>query len=114
VNEQPVDLTSLAAAADPDHWDAVIRKTLIELDDTLEERAQSADLFDHLAVWSRPALATAALMSVLAIPFIVSDYRAIDPGTGADGMATVTRIWSTGGPKPNGAQLGGVLERTQP
>ena len=114
MSDQPLDLSSLAAASEPAHWDAVIRETLLELDDTLTQRAQTADMFDHLVLWSRPALAVAALLSVLAIPFIINDRRVVDPGTGADGMAAMTRIWASGGPKPNGAQLGGVLERTNP
>jgi hypothetical protein len=112
MSDRPFDMSKLAADADPAHWDAFMRRTLDRVDGIMAERVPAIGVFDQLALWSRPALVLAAAVILLLLPILVRNEIKVTPGP--NGMATISRIWATGGPAPTGAVLGGVVERKQP
>jgi hypothetical protein len=113
MKNERVDLSSLAARSDARHWDDVVNATMRRVDEVLAGRS-SITAIDQLVLWTRPALAVAAVIILLALPIIVAEQSTINVGPGADGMATISNWWATGGPQPSAALLETIVERSEP
>ena len=58
---EPVDLSPLDPARDPEHWSAIMGATRLRVEALLLERAVSPDALTVVGGWARPILAAAAL-----------------------------------------------------
>jgi hypothetical protein len=112
MKDDRIDLSSLAAQSDAQRWADMVDTTLQRVEDVLATRTTTIGAVDQLLLWTRPALALAALIMLLALPLIISQRSSIEVPPGADGMATISRLWATGGPQPSAAVLEAVVERS--
>ena len=58
---EPVNLSPLDPARDPQHWSAVMEATRLRVEAVLSERTASLDALTVVGRWARPILAAAAL-----------------------------------------------------
>jgi hypothetical protein len=114
VNDDRIDLSSLAAQSDAQRWTDLVNTTLHRVNAVLSTRTTTIGALDQLVLWTRPALALAALIILFALPMIISQRSSIKLAPGADGMATISRLWATGGPQPSPALLEAVVQRSSP
>lgn len=110
MKDERLDLSSLAARSDAQHWGDFVNATMRRVDDALNERTTPISAFDQLVLWTRPGLTFAALIILIALPMILSNQSTIQVAPGANGMATISTVWATGGPDPSGALLEAVVE----
>ena len=66
--QEPVDLSPLAAAADPARWQRVVDATLSRVDAVLEARERAQDPLTLIASWRRPVLIAAGVALAVLVP----------------------------------------------
>ena len=101
---EPVDLSALDPARNPERWAAIVEATRLRVAAALRER--DADPWVVLLGWSRPLLATAAALLVL-LGATVVERAASRPAAASEArrLAYLSESAVLHGRTPNGAQV---------
>jgi len=63
MDEHPIDLSPLCPAADPDHWERMIKAITTAAAPELARRAAARSVFAVIGHWLRPALAAGIVLA---------------------------------------------------
>jgi hypothetical protein len=107
---EPVDLSLLDPAREPERWARILAQTGMRVDAVLQERGQPADVLTVMAGWARPVLAAAAAVLLLLGTALVSGGNELrQPRVSeARGLAALSAGYADGR-LPTGAELSAAL-----
>jgi hypothetical protein len=106
---EPVDLSPLDPARDPERWSLLIATTRAKIDEILLERNRRLDPLAIMAGWARPVLTAAAAATLLlgAVLAELEGRRAAAMAAASDArrLAVLTEASVGRGRAPTGAEL---------
>ena len=114
MKDERIDLSGLAAASNAERWSTLLRDTVARSGEIVDTYQLSATPLDYLLLWTRPALVAATIVIATSLAVLGRELTTVKVQHGAAGLATIARVWASGGPPPSGAVLSDVVEVTKP